>query len=505
MLHSVTFRLLLGAALMGGAGVAGGVLLGRAERAAADTAIGGITGDVALWPHGVFVGLTLLALILLTVTVLQLRAGRRTLAMEIERLLSGDIDPTSFVSQRRDEMGPILESVGFLRLSLFAVSDIAVRIANGDLRSEFKVRSDEDGLTKSQNEMAGTLKRVVDEERRALHKLLHLEDALSTLGKNHATAMRKQTGALAGAMEALDGISRELSISSQEAAVPEQRAASAAEDAQSCSLIVREAVGAVQTITEKISVIREIARQTDLLALNAAIEAARAGPHGRGFSVVAAEVRSLADRSRLAAEEIEALSNDTVGKAQDATTQLDLVVPQIVEVSALIRTLSAGLQVHAMRMEDGISSLFEMQSVIGELTDGQSELSERIGDIVGLTGQVRTAVNYFQTDALGEDVVGDVAPSRGAPIAPTPSADDVPIDSPSNPATVDDTPDEEVSDTSENVPAASDDDIEAMLAQWEAEADDSGGSFDSADPDNSVESGAPDADDLAGEPEKRAS
>ncbi len=103
--------------------------------------------------------------------------------------------------------------------------------------------------------------------------------------------------------------------------------------------LVGRAVVAMRTIAQKISIVQEIARQTDLLALNAAVEAARAGEHGKGFAVVASEVRKLAERSQAAAAEISSLSGETVQVATEAGEMLNRLVPDIRKTAELVGNL----------------------------------------------------------------------------------------------------------------------------------------------------------------------
>jgi len=103
---------------------------------------------------------------------------------------------------------------------------------------------------------------------------------------------------------------------------------------------VNDTVEFMKTIARKITIVGEISRQTSLIALNAAVEAARAGEHGKGFAVVAAEVKKLAERSQIAATEIDDLSESSVNIAEKSGLMLKEIVPNIKATASLVQEIS---------------------------------------------------------------------------------------------------------------------------------------------------------------------
>jgi methyl-accepting chemotaxis protein len=179
----------------------------------------------------------------------------------------------------------------------------------------------------------------------------------------------------------------------------EKIALQAAQDIQEGSLAVNQTVESMKTIAKKISIIEEIARQTNLLALNAAVEAARAGEHGKGFAVVAAEVRKLAERSQLAATEINILSNSSVAIAEKSGKLLEQIVPNIQKTSRLVQEIAASSMEQNAGAEQINSAVQQLNQVIQNNATSAEETATSSEELSTQADQLKTTVAFFKIDS----------------------------------------------------------------------------------------------------------
>ena len=285
----------------------------------------------------------------------------------------GDLSQTIAV-RSQDEIGDLVTSLNTMTGNLNATAAVADAIAGGDLTVEAKPLSDKDTLGISLENMVIKLRQVVGDVTSAAENMSSGSQQLSASAEQLSEGSTEQAASTEEASSSMEEMAANVKQNAENASTTEKIAAQSAKDAEASGIAVGRAVDAMQTIAQKINIVQEIARQTDLLALNAAVEAARAGEHGKGFAVVASEVRKLAERSQAAAAEIGTLSIDTVKVAQEAGAMLAKLVPDIKKTAELVEEITS-----ASREQDvGASQINQAIQQLDKVTQQNAAASEQV-------------------------------------------------------------------------------------------------------------------------------
>ncbi|MDR9783758.1 methyl-accepting chemotaxis protein [Rhizobium redzepovicii] len=301
-----------------------------------------------------------------------------------------------------DEIKDLVKMINTMTDNLRVTADIAAQIAGGDLTVSPKPLSDKDTLGIALEQMVERLRGVVADAIVAAENVSAGSQELSASSEQVSQGASEQAASAEEASASMEEMAANIKQNADNAAQTEKIARQSANDAEMSGEAVSRAVQAMRTIAEKIGIVQEIARQTDLLALNAAVEAARAGEHGKGFAVVASEVRKLAERSQSAAAEISSMSSDTVKAAQDAGDMLGQLVPDIRKTAELVSEISA-----ACREQDiGAGQINEAIQQLDRVTQQNAGASEQMSatseELASQAEELQTSIAFFKVDTAGD-------------------------------------------------------------------------------------------------------
>ncbi|MGP3698559.1 methyl-accepting chemotaxis protein [Rhodobacter sp. NSM] len=291
------------------------------------------------------------------------------------------------------------------------------RVSEGDLTTLAEVRGSDEfaQLLKVNNEMILRLRDVAGRVARATESVAANSQTTASTSEQLSQGSNEQASATEEASASVEEMAANIKQTAENAEQTEQIAAQSAEHARASGSAVREAVEAMALIADRVLVVQEIARQTDLLALNAAVEAARAGEHGRGFAVVASEVRKLAERSQVAAAEISTLSARTSTTARTAGAMLDRLVPDIERTSGLVSSITAASRELSVGAQQVALAIQQLDKVTQQNTASSEALASGAGRLSAEADQLKEAAAFFRAEPAGQPATAQTAMPEARP------------------------------------------------------------------------------------------
>lgn len=344
-----------------------------------------------------------------------LRLSITELKTAVDRTAQGEVDIEITVN-KKDEIGQLAESTATMIEMMKKQADAAKKVAEGDLTVNVIPRSDKDVLNVALKQMVASNNEALLEMRTAASQVSDGSDQVAAASQALAQGSTEQASAITQITASIEDIAHRTRVNADDANNANNLVITAKDDATRGNERMNDMIQAMADINESsesiskiIKVIDDIAFQTNILALNAAVEAARAGAHGKGFGVVAEEVRNLAGKSAQAASETAELIENSIHKvdrgsklAEETAAALKEIMNAIDQVASITGAIAEASNEQATAVEQIDQAIGQVSIVVQNNSSTSEECAAASEELSAQALKLTEMINRYKLNDKSE-------------------------------------------------------------------------------------------------------